>query len=348
MPDYGQRMDIQRALLKTMARLPEGLLRGMGGTPIEIRGARLDALMQIIWMQGKKQPGIETFSPVEVRQTLDAAAATLQSNVPKDVNVRDDVIPGPGGDIPVRIYTPRDADDKLPITAFFHFGGYVIGSRTICDGFCGLLADRANTIVVNVEYRLAPEHPFPAPVEDAFAVYRWLLEHGGEIGGDPTRIAVAGDSAGGQLAAIIAQEAKRERMQKPVCQLLMYPWLVPHSGLPSYDDYADAYPLSAAIMKWFSGHYFTSEDQKEHVWAAPLNEPDLSGLPDAIVITAGYDPLRDEGQAYVNRLKEAGVPTQFRCYEHLTHSFSMFGGVVPAAQDALFEIADELKKRLQE
>jgi len=328
------------------ARLPEGLLRRMGGAPIEIRGARLDAMMQVIWAQGVKQPGIETIPPVDVRASVDAAAATLQGDVPAGVAVREDSIPGPGGDIPVRIYTPHGANPQTPITIFFHFGGYVIGSRNICDGFCGLISDRANTVVVNVEYRLAPEHPFPAPVEDALAVYRWLMDHGDDFGGDKTRIAVAGDSAGGQLSAVIAQEAKREGWQPPVCQLLIYPWVVPHSGLSSYEDYGDAYPLNGTIMEWFGSHYFTSEDQKDHKWAAPLNEHDLSGLAEAIVITAGYDPLRDEGEAYANRLRDAGVPTFFRCYEHLTHSFSMFGGVVPAAQQALVEIADELKKRI--
>jgi acetyl esterase/lipase len=345
-PGYGWAMDIQRILLKTIALLPESVLRRLGGTPIEIRGVPLDPMMQLIWAQGVKEPGVETLSPAEVRHGLDTVSATLQAAVPSGVNVREETIPGPGGAIPVRVYAPRNADGKRPITIFFHFGGYVIGSRNICDGFCGLMSDRADSVVVNVEYRLAPEHPFPAPVEDALAVYQWLIEHGDDVGGDAKRIAVAGDSAGAQLAAIIAQEAKRENFQAPLCQLLIYPWLVPHSGMPSYEDYGEAYPLNAAIMDWFGNHYFSDDDQKEHAWAAPLNESDLSGLAEAIVVTAGYDPLRDEGEAYAKRLEEAGVTTFFRCYEHLTHSFTMFGGVVPATQQAMIEIADELKKRL--
>jgi len=333
-------------LLKTISLLPEGVLRRMGGTPIEIRGTPLDPMMQLIWVQGVKEPGVETLSPVEVRHALDTVSATLQAAVPESVSVREYTIPGPGGAIPVRNYAPRQPNGKLPITIFFHFGGYVIGSRNICDGFCGLLSDRTDSIVVNVEYRLAPEHPFPAPVEDALTVYQWLVEHGHDIGGDTERIAVAGDSAGGQLTAIIAQEAKREGFQAPVCQLLIYPWLVPHSGMQSYEDYGEAYPLNAAIMEWFGNHYFTNDNQKEHAWAAPLNEADLTGLAEAIVITAGYDPLRDEGEAYAKRLIEADVPTFFHCYEHLTHSFTMFGGVIPATQRAMIEIADELKKRL--
>lgn len=341
-------MNIQRLMLQLMARLPEGLLRLMGGAPIKIRGAKLDPLMQIIWLQGVKQPGIEKLLPAQARVVLDTAASMLQGNVPGAVTAREIDVPGPGGEIPVQLYVPRSANEPLPVTIFFHFGGYVIGSRNICDGFCGLIAERANTVVLNVEYRLAPEHPFPAPVEDAIAVYRWAVEHAEDVVGDRKRIAVAGDSAGGLSSAVIAQEAKRQGWQQPVCQVLIYPWLVPHSGMASYEDYAEAYPLNASIMEWFGGHYFTSEDQKDHAWAAPLNAPDLSGLADAIVITAGYDPLRDEGEAYANRLCEAGVPTEFRCYEHLTHSFSMFGGVVPAAQRAMEEIADDLRSKLHQ
>jgi len=339
-------MNAQRIMLQLMAKLPGGILRRMGGTPIVIRGAALDPLMQIIWQQGLKQPPIENMTPTEARQGLEAAAATLQAELPQSVAVHEIGIPGPAGDLPTRVYAPRGATQPLPITLFFHFGGFVIGSRYICEGFCGLIAERANTIVLNVDYRLAPEHPFPAPIEDALAAYQWTIEHATELGGDAAHIAVAGDSAGGMLAAVIAQEAKRQGWQKPVCQLLIYPWLVPHSGMASYDDYAEAYPLNSATMAWFGSHYFTAEEQKEHAWSAPLNESDLSGLATAIVITAGYDPLRDEGEAYAKRLNEAGVETTFRCYKSLTHSFSMLGGVAPATQRAMEEIADDLKRKL--
>jgi acetyl esterase/lipase len=339
-------MNAQRILLQVISKLPRGVLRILTGNPIEARGARLDPMMQVLWIAGKKLPQVFEMDLPDARAAVEAGALALQAKVPAAVTVREDTIRGAANNIPVRVYTPAKGGEALPVTLFFHFGGYVIGSRKICDGFCGVLAGRARTIVVNVEYRLAPEHPFPAPVEDALAVYRWALENAARLGGDSSRIAVAGDSAGAQLAAVISQEAKRQGWQAPVCQVLIYPWLVPHSGLASYTEFAEAYPLSAETMKWFAGCYFRSEDEKKHPWSAPLNEQDLSGLPDAIIATAGFDPLRDEGEVYAERLKKAGVRVSYHCYEHLTHSFTMMGGVVPAVQRACIEIADELARRL--
>lgn len=339
-------MDAQRVILKAIAKLPAPLLRLMAGTPVMGRGVPLDLVTQLLSVAARKQPGINTLSPPDARAAVDTAAKSLQADIPPSVSFRDSALPGPGGDIPIRIYSPQNRSKPLPLTLFFHFGGYVIGSRNTCHGFCGVLAERAHTIVVSVEYRLAPEHPFPAPVEDALAAYQWVLAHAAKLGADPARIAVAGDSAGGQLAAIITQESKRQGWQSPVCQLLIYPWLVPYSDLPSYRDFANAYPLSAEIMQWFGNHYFRAETEKQHRWAAPLNEPDLRGLSTALIFTAGFDPLRDEGERYAQRLKEAGVPVEFRCFEHLAHSFSMLGGVVPAAQRASFDIADTLAGQL--
>lgn len=339
-------MDIQRAMLKGFARLPSGVLRLLGGKPIVGRGVALDPLMQIIWKAGKKQPGVDTMSPRDARAGLEAAATSLQNDIPATVRVQEFSIPGPAREIPLRIYFPSTAGKGLPVTLFFHFGGFVIGSRDICHGFCGMIADRARTIVVNVEYRLAPEHPFPAPIEDGLAVYEWALHHAREIGGDNARVAVAGDSAGGMISAVIAQEAKRRGWTLPRCQLLIYPWLTPEQLLPSYTDFADAYPLTSNIMKWFGGHYFRDEHEKKHSWAAPLDEPNLAGLPDALIYTAGFDPLRDEGELYAKRLRTAGVPVTFKCFEYLTHSFTMLGGVLPAAQRAMIEMSGELAKHL--
>lgn len=340
-------MNAQRLFLNALSKLPAGALRLMTGSPIAIRGAKLDPHAQLLWVAGKKQPSLVTMTPTEARAGLEDAAQTLQPDLPPSITTREAIAPGPGGEIPVRIYIPANADRAIPVTVFFHFGGFVIGSRTICHGFCGMLAGLAQTIVVSVEYRLAPEHPFPAPVEDAIAAYRWTLEHAAEFGGDPSRIAVAGDSAGGQLAAVVCQEALRQNWRLPVCQVLIYPWLVPHSGMPSYEDFAQAYPLSAEIMAWFSNHYFNCEDDKKHPWAAPLNEANLAGLPPAIITTAGFDPLRDEGEAYAEKLKAAGVPVTYHCFENLPHAFTMMGGVIPAANAACRQIAHDLAAALQ-
>jgi acetyl esterase/lipase len=338
-------VDVQRIAIKIVGSLPKPILRMMIGPPIVGRGVELDPLMQFLWIAGKKQPGVDSMSPADARAGLEAAAQSLQPAVPRSVDVREDKIPGSVAEIPVRIYTPN-VGDELPIILFFHFGGFVVGSRNICDGFCGMLCERARAVVINVEYRLAPEHPFPAPIEDGLAVYQWVVNHARELNGDVSRIAVAGDSAGGLLSAVIAQEAKRQSWQMPRCQVLIYPWLVPYSALPSYEEFADSYPLTSSIMTWFGGHYFRSEDQKHHCWSAPLDEPDLRGLPDAIIVTAGFDPLRDEGELFAKRLRDAGVRVTFRCYERLTHSFTMLGGVLPAAREAMTEIADDCARAL--
>lgn len=338
-------MDVQRLALQAFAKVPPSVLRRMAGPPVAIRGRALDPMFQLIAKQAVNQPGVETMTPAEAREALEAAAATLQSRVSPAIAVSEETMPGPGGELPYRLYRPRDAQAPASMILFFHFGGCVIGSRAICDGFCGMLAERTGAIVLNVEYRLAPEHPFPAAIEDALAAYRWSLENADALGADASRVVVAGDSAGGLLSAVIAQEARREGWTMPRFQVLIYPWLVPYSGLPSYSDFGGAYPLSADIMAWFGGHVFARPEDKTHRWAAPLEAEELTGLPEALIYTAGYDPLRDEGEQYVNRLRDAGVPVHHNCFEDLPHSFTMFG-IVPSARTAMVEIADDLGGRI--
>jgi len=330
-------------MVQTMAALPPSHLRRMSGPPQMGRGVALDPLIQLLASAAKKLPDTCDLGVDGARQATEIGAVTLQSKRPRGISVRDDTIPG-SVPIPIRIYTPGTPGPH-PLTLFFHFGGCVIGSRNICDSFCGLLADRARTVVVNVEYRLAPERPFPAAIEDALAAFRWAREHAPKLGADPKRIAVAGDSAGAMLSAVVAQEIRREDGIAPCCQLLIYPWLAPHSGLPSYTEFASAYPLTARTMVWFADRYFSRPADRQHPWASPLDATDLTGLPPALVFTAGFDPLRDEGERYATRLQEAGVPVHFHCHAHLPHAYTIMG-VVPAAQQAMTEIADALGRQL--
>ena len=248
------------------------------------------------------------------------------------------VLPGPAGGIPARVYHPPGLDAPRPLLLYFHQGGCVIGDLDWCESFCSLLAETARCRVLSVDYRLGPEHRFPAAQDDALAAYAWAAAHAEEIGGDPRRLAVGGDSAGGGLSAMICHEMKRREGPTPVLQLLIYPWVVALADNQSYRDYALGWPLSADGMRWFVAHYLNDDAEREDPRMSPLLEEDFTGLPPAVVATAGFDPLRDEGAAYAEKLQKAGVPVRYRCYETLSHTFTAFGGAVPAARWALEDV----------
>jgi acetyl esterase len=250
-------------------------------------------------------------------------------------------IPGPGGPLRIRIYRPVTGA-PLPITIYFHGGGFVICSLDSHDNICRSLASRAQTLVVSVDYHLAPEAKFPAAVEDAFAAVDWVHAHAAEIGGDASRIAVAGDSAGGNLAAVAAQ---RSRTQGPaLChQLLLYPVTDCGCDSASYKSFADGYYLTAETMRWFIAHYLPDAQAAGDVRASPLRQRDFSGLPGATVFTAEYDPLRDEGEAYAKALQNAGAAVEAKRWPGQIHGFISMLGAIGAADAALSEAAAALR-----
>jgi acetyl esterase len=238
--------------------------------------------------------------------------------------VEDRTLPGPGGAVPVRVYRPEGAG-PFPAIAYFHGGGFVIGSLDTHDGTCRALCNASGCMVVSVDYRLAPEHRFPAAPEDCYAALRFLGERGAEIGADPRRLAVAGDSAGGNLAAVTALLARERRGPPLRFQLLVYPVADRRFDTPSYRDNGEGYFLTTQTMRWFWEQYLDSAAQGDDPLASPLRAKELAGLPQALVITAEFDPLRDEGEAYAARLREAGVLTELRRYDGQIHGFfSMF------------------------
>lgn len=237
--------------------------------------------------------------------------------------VRDFSVDGPGGDLPLRTYDPGEGD-ALPILVFFHGGGWVRGNLETHDELCRSLAGTADCLVVSVDYRRAPEHPFPSPLEDCYAATEWAHDHAVDIGGDADRIAIAGDSAGGNLAASVALLA-RERGGPDLCrQLLIYPVTDYSFDTPSYEENAEGYLLSRRSMRWYWDHYLESDVDGANPFASPLRSPDLSALPPATVLTCGFDPLRDEGLAYADRLGEAGVDVTVRNYPDAIHAFVSF------------------------
>lgn len=234
--------------------------------------------------------------------------------------VADRTIPGPGGDIPVRVYTPK-GDPPLPVLVFFHGGGFVIGDLETHDGECRALTNAAGCIVVAVDYRLAPEHKFPAAVDDAFVATEWVAANAASIGADANRVAVGGDSAGGNLAAVVAQMAKDRGGPQLALQLLIYPATDYGFDTVSHTENADGYLLTKDMMEWFQDQYLPSEEDGADPRLSPLRADDLSGLPPALVITAEFDPLRDEGEAYAARLADAGVPANGTRYDGMIHGF---------------------------
>jgi acetyl esterase len=277
----------------------------------------------------------------ETRQAFAGIAAFGGPPAPL-AKVESRTIPGPGAEIPLRIYTPEGAG-PFPVLVYFHGGGWVIGSLDTHEGVCRQLAKRSGAVVVSVDYRLAPEHKFPAAPEDCYAATLWVAENAAKIGADGRRLAVGGDSAGGNLAAVVSLMARDRAKPTIAFQLLIYP-VTDHSyETASYRDNADGYLLTKDSMVWFWNHYLKGAGDGAQPYASPLRARDLEGLPPAMVVTTEFDPLRDEGEAYAERLRQAGVPVKLKRYDGLIHGFFMMTGFFPQALQAVDEAAAEIR-----
>jgi acetyl esterase len=266
-----------------------------------------------------------------MRAAMDKAARAAP---PHEVHaVEDREIPGPAGPLPVRVYRPN-AELMLPILVWLHGGGWVTGSLDTHDHLCRMLCDEADVMVVSVDYRLAPETKFPGAADDCVAAWKWINEHAAELGGDRHRIALGGDSAGGNLAAVVALIAREEGLPIPALQLLVYPVTDHEFDSASMIDNATGYFLLTEQMRWFFDHYASAPQDFADWRMSPLRALELSGLPAAVVITAEYDPLRDQGEAYARRLRDAGVPTQAVRAEGLFHGFFGMHTFLPPAREA--------------
>jgi len=282
---------------------------------------------------------ISQLSPVQMRAARRERLAAMTIPVPDLPRIEDRTFAGPAGEVPVRIYWPAEDPQDLPLVVFFHGGGWVVGDLDSHDPVAREIAAQAGAIVVAVDYRLAPEHPYPAAVEDAEAALRWVAGHAAELGGDVDRLAVAGDSAGGNLAAIVAQQARDTGAPAVRFQLLWYPATGFDHDLPSERENAEAPILSALDMLRFIQHYVGEAQAAipgpaQPVGLAPANADDLAGLPPAFIATAGYDPLHDDGAAYADLLRAAGVPVEHRDDADLVHGYLTFAPFVPAAATA--------------
>lgn len=274
---------------------------------------------------------VSDITPEEMREQMRAMTAA-ETSAPVH-RVENMTIPGPVGDIPARLYAPR-ADGPLPVLVWYHGGGWVIGDLETHDGICRDLANAIGCVVVSVDYRLAPEHPFPAAVDDAFAALEWVSARADELGGDPARLAVGGDSAGGQLAAVTAIAA-RDADISLVFQLLVYPAVEHEFERPSMIENAEGYLLTREAMQWFYGHYLTNPADADDWRVTPARAKNLAGLPPALVITAEFDPLRDQGIAYADALAAAGNTVTATTYEGVFHGFFSMGAMLDRAKVAV-------------
>lgn len=305
----------------------------------------LDPQMREIYERRAKQnvPPLYTLSLDEAR-AADLAAIREGAGTPEFVHeVVDERIAGPASELPVRIYKP-DATGPLPVLLYFFGGGWTLGSVETGDAICRSLTNRARCLTVAVGYRLAPEHKFPAAVKDCFAGLRWVAEHAEQIGGDATRIAVGGDSAGGNLAAATTLLARDAHGPAIACQVLVYPNTDQLADTPSRRENVDPLLFNDKSVRWYCDNYLADWRDARNPLASPLRAPDHAELPQALVITAEYDPLRDEGEQYAARLRDSGVPVELTRYPGVAHGFFGMAGTLDAGRRAVDQVAAYLRR----
>jgi acetyl esterase len=295
-------------------------------------------------LAGADGPALEDVPPEQARVMYKALAA-LAGRV-EVARVEDRAIAGPGGDVPIRIYWPTaPAGDPPGVLVWLHGGGWVIGDLDTADGTARSLAEGAGAVVVSVDYRLSPEHVAPAAIDDAAAALAWTVAHADELGIDPRRVAVGGDSAGGNLAALLCQRAQADGLPPIAFQLLVYPVTDLAQSHPSCDENAEGYLLTKSGMTWFIGHHLGGFDPKDPI-VSPLHADSVADLPPALVITAEFDPLRDEGEAYAARLREAGVPVDAVRYDGQIHGFFGMDGLLDDGKAAVAQAAGAVRAAL--
>ena len=294
------------------------------------------------------RPPYETLTPSEAREFYRAGRRVLQPEPPEVAEVRNLQAPAPQGDSPLRLYRGIGTERRaaLPALIYFHGGGWVMGDLDTHDGVCRLIANAAGIAVISVDYRLAPEHKFPAAVDDAVTATEWIAAHGATLGIDASRLAVGGDSAGGNIAAVVALVARDRGGPRLRFQLLLYPatdFVV--SDAPERERF-EGFPLNVVTMNWFRDHYLRDTGDYGDWRASPLRAPDLSRLPRAYVLTVGFDPLHAEGALYARRLQETGIPVRHRHVERQMHGFLTMGKIIAAAKPATEEAAAAVKAAL--
>lgn len=333
------------ATARSLMKLPRPVIKRLAGEPIVKDGKKLDPEIQLLLkLQHLEGPSVETIPITKGRRQIVSSSKLVGGKQPIGA-VTDRTIDGPGGSIALRFYTPRGLKGPAPALVYFHGGGWIYGNLESHDPLCRFLAEEAQVRVVAVDYRLAPEAPFPAAFDDNWAAWKWVTEHAQGLGIDATRIAVGGDSAGGNMAATVAQHAISDEGVKPAFQLLIYPVTDFLEVSDSRLSYAEGFFLTKAFMDLAEENYLVGNEDRGDKRLSPLHH-DPAGAPPAYVVTAGFDPLLDEGKAYADKLKSAGVPIEYVCEEGLIHGFANMVAFGSAAPKAARRIATALQRGL--
>ena len=339
---------IQNAALKAALSLPRPVLRLLSGGGVVYRGGRtLDPRLQFLASQARALPALESVTPQEARLISIQMIKMLDGRLEAGVSLENLTIETEAGPLRARAYRPAEQDSAAPVMAYAHMGGGVIGNLDSSHLFCGILAAVARCPVLSVDYRLAPEERFPAALDDVLAAYRWARTNAGRFGAPIGAAAIGGDAMGANFAAVICQELRRHGEPQPALQLLIYPVVDVASETASMTTFADAYPMSRDLLAWFMGNYLGPGDDPADPRLSPIRAPDLSGLAPAVIATAGFDPLVDQGEAYAKGLNAAGTAVAYRCYDSLAHGFCAFTGVAPVADVACREIAGLAREAIE-
>jgi acetyl esterase len=340
---------LEAGFLRGAAALPPRAQRVLGGPRrVTIDGQVLDPEAQLLLrlLRLSRRPTYDTLPVPEAREEIRREAAAVSGPPLPVARVAEQTLPGPGGELGARLYVPFEASTPGPLLVYFHGGGWVLCDLDTHDQTCRFIAREAGVRVLAVDYRLAPEHPFPAALEDAVAAVRFAIEEAGRLGVDPARVAVGGDSAGGNLAAVAARLLSQGEGMAPAFQLLIYPATDLSRKRRSYQLFQDGFFLTERQMDWYRDHYLPAADAALDPRVSPVLADDLGGLPPAHVAVAGFDVLRDEGEEYATRLRDAGVPVTIRRHEGLVHGFCNTVTVGRASRAAMLEVTAALRAGL--
>ncbi|WP_146771669.1 alpha/beta hydrolase [Lentzea atacamensis] len=342
------RLSLRMATLAARAALslPDPVIRAILGAPVEVEGAQLSPTAQLLIALERLVPRKEPQAVPDLeaaRKDYDIVSSVMHAGVARDVQVRDTVVAGARGPVPARVYSPADASGPLPLLVFFHGGGFVVGSVASHDGICRFLSRHGGVRIVSVEYALAPEHPYPAAVDDAYAAYLHVVANLNHFGVACGTVGVGGDSAGGALSAVVAQRCVDDGVAVPAFNLMLYPAVDGMGEHPARQLFGRGYFIETDMIDWYRSCYSPDLERLFEPYASPLRAPGFGGLPRTCVVTAGFDPLRDEGTEYAERLRAAAVPVTHLHCDGLVHGFASFLSCDRHARRAMLKVAAELR-----